>query len=108
MEHNVAASSAVEPSQQGENIKSNRKKINPWVSLWSMIIGFFMILLDTTIVAVANPSIQQGLGVDVGTVLWVTSAYLLTLTVPMLIAGRLGDRFGQRNIYLIGLGVFTL
>jgi EmrB/QacA subfamily drug resistance transporter len=108
MEHNVAASSAVEPSQQGENIKSNRKKINPWVSLWSMIIGFFMILLDTTIVAVANPSIQQGLGVDVGTVLWVTSAYLLTLTVPMLIAGRLGDRFGQRNIYLIGLVIFTL
>jgi MFS family permease len=68
----------------------------------------FMILLDTTIVAVANPSIQEGLGVDVGTVLWATSAYLLTLTVPMLISGRLGDRFGQRNIYLIGLGIFTL
>jgi EmrB/QacA subfamily drug resistance transporter len=105
------ASMPAQPSRLPSRVDrngSNRKEINPWVSLWSMIIGFFMILLDTTIVAVANPSIQEGLGVDVGTVLWVTSAYLLTLTVPMLIAGRLGDRFGQRTIYLIGLLVFTL
>ncbi len=103
----IAQPNAQSPQQKSGN-SAGRRQINPWVSLWSMIIGFFMILLDTTIVAVANPSIQQGLGVDVGTVLWVTSAYLLTLTVPMLIAGRLGDRFGQRNIYLIGLVIFTL
>lgn len=81
---------------------------NPWVTLWVMVIGFFMILLDTTIVAVANPSIQAGLGVDVSTVIWVTSAYLLAYSVPMLIAGRMGDRYGPRNLYLLGLLIFTL
>lgn len=81
---------------------------DPWIALWAMVIGFFMILLDTTIVAVANPSIQAGLGVDVSTVVWVTSAYLLAYSVPMLIAGRMGDRYGPRNIYLIGLTIFTL
>lgn len=81
---------------------------NPWSALWAMIIGFFMILLDTTIVAVANPSIQAGLGVDVSTVVWVTSAYLLAYSVPMLIAGRMGDRYGPKNLYLVGLAIFTL
>lgn len=81
---------------------------NPWVTLWVMVLGFFMLLLDTTIVAVANPSIQAGLGVDVSTVIWVTSAYLLAYSVPMLIAGRMGDRYGPRNLYLLGLLIFTV
>ncbi len=80
---------------------------SPWPALWAMIIGFFMILLDTTIVAVANPSIQEGLGISVSSVIWVTSAYLLAFSVPMLITGRLGDRFGPKKVYLFGLLVFT-
>ncbi|MFT3889904.1 MAG: MFS transporter [Arachnia sp.] len=88
--------------------QETEREHNPWVTLWVMVIGFFMILLDTTIVAVANPSIQAGLGVDVGTVIWVTSAYLLAYSVPMLIAGRMGDRYGPRNVYLVGLLIFTI
>ncbi|WP_423182077.1 DHA2 family efflux MFS transporter permease subunit [Arthrobacter sp. NyZ413] len=80
----------------------------PWPALWSLVVGFFMILIDTTIVSVANPRIMEGLHTDINAVIWVTSAYLLAYAVPLLITGRLGDRFGPKNLYLIGLVVFTL
>lgn len=81
---------------------------NPWLALYALVVGFFMILLDMTIVAVANPAIMRDLHSDVSNVIWVTSAYLLTFAVPLLVTGRLGDRFGPKNIYLIGLAIFTL
>src|SRR3712207_4865980 len=80
----------------------------PWPALWSLVIGFFMILIDTTIVSVANPRIMEGLDTDINAVIWVTSAYLLAYAVPLLITGRLGDRFGPKKLYLLGLVVFTL
>ncbi|WP_082513419.1 MULTISPECIES: DHA2 family efflux MFS transporter permease subunit [unclassified Leifsonia] len=79
----------------------------PWPALWALVIGFFMILVDSTIVSIANPSILRDLNTDITAVLWVTSAYLLAYAVPLLITGRLGDRFGPKRIYLIGLVVFT-
>ncbi|KUI47120.1 MFS transporter [Mycobacterium sp. GA-1199] len=81
---------------------------NPWHALWAMMVGFFMILVDATIVAVANPSIMARFGASYDAVLWVTSAYLLAYAVPLLVAGRLGDRFGPKNLYLLGLTVFTV
>jgi len=84
---------------------------NPWPALWALVIGFFMILVDTTIVSVANPAIKAALDPstnNLDNVVWVTSAYLLAYAVPLLITGRLGDRFGPKRIYLIGLAIFTL
>ena len=81
---------------------------NPWHALWAMLVGFFMILVDSTIVSVANPSIMTSLGASYDSVIWVTSAYLLAYAVPLLVAGRLGDQFGPKNLYLVGLSVFTL
>ncbi len=80
---------------------------NPWSTLWAMMVGFFMILVDATIVAVANPVIMEKLGAGYDAVIWVTSAYLLAYAVPLLVAGRLGDRYGPKNLYLLGLAVFT-
>ncbi|WP_226345871.1 DHA2 family efflux MFS transporter permease subunit [Agilicoccus flavus] len=79
-----------------------------WRALWALLAGFFMILVDSTIVSVATPALMAELGADVNQVVWVTSAYLLAYAVPLLITGRLGDRFGQRTMYLTGLAVFTL
>lgn len=84
---------------------------SPWPALWALVIGFFMILVDTTIVSVANPAIKAALDPttnNLDNVVWVTSAYLLAYAVPLLITGRLGDRFGPKRIYLIGLAIFTL
>jgi EmrB/QacA subfamily drug resistance transporter len=83
--------------------------VNPWNTLWAMLVGFFMILVDSTIVAVANPTIMAAFNItDYDTVIWVTSAYLLAYAVPLLLSGRLGDRYGPKKIYMIGLAVFTL
>jgi EmrB/QacA subfamily drug resistance transporter len=80
---------------------------NPWPALWALELGFFMILVDQTIVAVATPAIMVDLRADVNSVLWVTSAYLLAFAVPLLVTGRLGDRFGPKKLYLVGLVLFT-
>lgn len=79
-----------------------------WKALLALCTGFFMILLDQTIVAVATPDFQEHLGADYNQVIWVTSVYLLTFAVPLLVTGRLGDRFGPKNVYCVGMVVFTL
>ena len=82
---------------------------DPWKALWAMLLGFFMILVDSTIVAVANPSIMAALNISsYDSIIWVTSAYLLAYAVPLLLTGRLGDRFGPKNLYIAGLLVFTV
>jgi len=81
---------------------------DPWPALGALVLGFFMIMVDSTIVTVATPAIIEDLGADVNEVVWVTSAYLLAYAVPVLITGRLGDRFGQKQVYLVGLTAFTL
>ena len=81
---------------------------NPWPALIALCLGFFMIMVDTTIVTVATPAIIATFQAGVNEAVWVTSAYLLAYAVPVLITGRLGDRFGPKNLYLLGLSSFTL
>ena len=79
-----------------------------WPALWALVLGFFMILVDSTIVSVATPALMRAFNAGIDTVVWVTSAYLLAFAVPMLITGRLGDRIGPKRVYMIGLVIFTL
>jgi EmrB/QacA subfamily drug resistance transporter len=80
---------------------------NPWLALLVLCMGFFMILLDTTIVNIAIPSIIDGLKASLDQILWVLNAYLLVYAVLLITASRLGDRYGQRNLFVAGLAVFT-
>ncbi len=86
-------------------------RTNPWLVLLVLTTGFFMILLDTTIVNVAIPAMssgaKDGLNTTLDQILWVLNAYILVYAVLLITAGRLGDLFGQRNIFAIGLFVFT-
>ncbi|WP_416366990.1 MFS transporter [Mycolicibacterium gadium] len=93
--------------ERGPGMRRGTATANPWHALWAMLVGFFMILVDSTIVSVANPSIMGALDAGYDAVIWVTSAYLLAYAVPLLVAGRLGDRFGPKNLYVLGLTVFT-
>lgn len=79
----------------------------PWPALWSLVVGFFMILVDGNIVTIALPHMLRDLEASLSAGMWVTSAYLLAYAVPLLITGRMGDRFGQKNLYMIGMGIFT-
>ncbi|MFD8499678.1 DHA2 family efflux MFS transporter permease subunit [Amycolatopsis sp. NPDC059657] len=83
------------------------KPVNPWAALSALCLGFFMILLDTTIVSIAIPSMLRELNAGLNAVVWVISVYLLTYAVPMLFTSRLGDRFGPKRVFLAGLVVFT-
>lgn len=83
-------------------------KKNPWLALLVLCLGFFVILLDTTIVNVAIPTMLDSLHASLDQILWVINAYLLTLAVLLVTAGRIGDILGQRNLFAFGLGLFTL
>ncbi|TNC20681.1 DHA2 family efflux MFS transporter permease subunit [Amycolatopsis alkalitolerans] len=84
------------------------RQASPWAALSALCLGFFMILLDTTIVSIAIPAMVRELHTSLNSVVWVLSVYLLTYAVPMLFTSRLGDRFGPKRVYLAGLVVFTL
>ncbi len=79
-----------------------------WLALAALSLGFFMTLLDQSVVAVALPGIAADFGADVTAMVWVSSIYLLSVAVPLLVTGRLGDRFGHRRLFLLGVLVFTL
>ena len=79
-----------------------------WLALYVLCLGVLMIVLDTTIVTVALPSIQADLGFSGTSLVWVLNAYLLTFGGFLLLGGRLGDLYGQRRLFLLGLVVFTL
>src|SRR5579864_2526058 len=85
-----------------------RARTNPWLVLLVLTTGFFMILLDTTIVNVAIPAMSAGLNTTLDQILWVLNAYILVYAVLLITAGRLGDLFGQRLLFAIGLAVFTV
>jgi EmrB/QacA subfamily drug resistance transporter len=79
-----------------------------WLALIVLCLGTLMIVLDTTIVNVALPSIRVDLGFSETSLAWVVNAYLLTFGGFLLLGGRLGDLYGQRRLFLIGIALFTL
>jgi EmrB/QacA subfamily drug resistance transporter len=83
-------------------------KNSRWLSLMILCTGFLLIVVDMTIVNVALPSIQRDMGFTQSGLAWVINAYLIAFGGFLLLAGRLGDLFGRKRIYLIGLGIFIV
>lgn len=81
---------------------------HPWWVLASVAFGLVMVGLDGTVVAVANPVIARDLHTSVSELQWITNAYLLVLAVGLVFGGKLGDRFGRRKIFLVGVVGFEL
>jgi len=81
---------------------------NPWLALLVLCLGFFVVLLDATIVNVAIPTMLDSLHASLDQILWVVNAFLLTFAVLLVTGGRLGDIFGQRNLFVVGLGGFSV
>ena len=79
-----------------------------WFALYVLCAGVLMIVLDMTIVNVALPSIQGDLGFSQSGLAWVVNAYLIAFGGLLLLAGRLGDLWSRRGVFLAGLGVFTV
>ncbi|GAC1620019.1 MAG: DHA2 family efflux MFS transporter permease subunit [Nevskia sp.] len=79
-----------------------------WLALYVLCLGVLMIVLDTTIVTVALPSIRSDLGFSDTALVWVVNAYMLTFGGFLLLGGRLGDLYGHRRLFLLGLALFTL
>ena len=79
-----------------------------WAVLATLSLGFFMTLLDLTIVNVAIPSMRRGLHASLPEIGWVINAYIIVLAVLMITAGRLGDLRGRRNLFIAGVAVFTV
>lgn len=81
---------------------------NPWIVLLVLTLGFFMILLDTTVVNVAIPAMERGLNASFDSILWVLNGYILVYAVLLISTGRLGDTIGPKKLFIAGLALFTV
>src|SRR5215218_7120369 len=86
-------------------IADTRKK---WLALIVLCLGDLLIVLDVSIVNVALPSIREDLAFSESSLAWVLNAYTLTFGGFMLLAGRFGDLFGHRRVFVLGVGLFTI
>ena len=85
-----------------------RSSASRWLPLPVVLAGTFMVVLDFFIVNVALPSMQSDLGASDSAIEWVIAGYALTSAIFVITAGRLGDRFGRRRLFSLGLGLFTV
>ena len=91
-----------------EMAPTTERSTGRWLALLVLCLGSLMIVLDTTIVNVALPSIRTSLGFSETSLAWLVNAYLLTFGGFLLLGGRLGDLFGHRRLFLLGIIVFSL
>ncbi|AXG79460.1 DHA2 family efflux MFS transporter permease subunit [Streptomyces paludis] len=92
---------------KAESGQGRSRAASPWAALAALSLGLFMIVVDTSIVSVAVPTMVRDLDTGLNAVVWVTSVYLLMYAVPMLFTSRLGDRYGPKRVFVAGLAVFT-
>ncbi|GHD33027.1 MFS transporter [Streptomyces galbus] len=97
------AASVAAPPDQPRGLRAN-----PWLTLIAVAFGLFMVGLDGSVVSIANPEIGRDLGASTADLQWVTNSYLLALAAALILGGKLGDRFGRRTFYLVGVAGFAV
>jgi len=93
-------------NRQSKGIRSRQGR--PGFTLAAVSVGLFMVGLDATVVHIANPAIAADLNTSFAQLQWITNAYLLVLAVFLILGGKLGDRYGSKRLYLIGVSLFGL
>ncbi|WP_443041391.1 MFS transporter [Streptomyces sp. B21-108] len=101
----VAAVSTAPPPVSDPHPRGLRA--NPWLTLIAVAFGLFMVGLDGSVVSIANAEIARDLNATTAELQWVTNSYLLALAAALILGGKLGDRFGRRTLYLVGVVGFT-
>src|SRR6201992_3877676 len=81
---------------------------NKWRTLISVSLGIMMVALDGAVVSVATPTIGRALNASLADLQWVTNGYLLSIAVLLVFGGRLGDRFGRKRLFMIGMARVSL
>jgi EmrB/QacA subfamily drug resistance transporter len=92
-------------SSSGQEVQASERR--KWMALVVLCVGMLMIILDSTIVNVALPSIQSDLGFSQSNLAWVVNAYLIAFGGLLLLSGRVGDLIGRKTVFMVGLAVFT-
>jgi EmrB/QacA subfamily drug resistance transporter len=92
-------------SQTHNRLEKSTK--NPWLALIAIMLGSLMVGLDGTIVSVANPQISLSLNTSLGQLQWITNAYLLACAASLVLVGKLGDKFGRKKMFIIGVTGFA-
>lgn len=88
--------------------RGERRPARPWLTLVALSLGLMMVLLDTSIVSVANPTIGKDLGGSLAGLQWVTSAFLLAIATGLVPGGKLGDHYGRQRLFIVGAACFAL
>src|ERR671913_884711 len=99
------ASSTAQSAPAGSQPPDSAER-NPWLILLVLCGAIFMLLLDTTIVNVAQEKIKVGLNADLSQIQWILDSYILAFAVLMLSFGRLGDIYGRKKMFVTGMAVF--
>lgn len=107
-----SASTVMEHSGSGRPpvvrpVPAGGRRGSPWLTLICVALGVVMVGVDGSVVAIANPYIARSLHATLAELQWVTNAYLLALAVLLVVGGKLGDRYGRRRVYLIGVVGFA-
>ena len=98
----------MQPARTAPTLIAPRIPSNLWIVLLVLTLGYFMILLDTSIVNVALPNMERDLHAGFDQILWVVNGYVLVYAVLLITAGRLGDMFGPKRLFIAGLALFTV
>ena len=106
----MTTSTTASRSVQSEPSPSSPGRVtcNPWSALIVLMSGTFMFVLDFFIVNVALPSIQHGLHAGEGAIEWVVAGYAISIAVLLVTGGRLGDQFGRRRVFALGMAIFVI